>query len=155
MNETETEKQYLRCLHSYHLNGIAVPCSDEDFLANIKPEAFKPDKRHGNTLSLCEEGVVSMEQLLEIMQTAHSAIAKNVHTFCAVARLSKSDLENMGFKLNRNNEGYDGHTDATFRNYSTLSKIEKKKLIDDLAYTAARNGICYFVSEKGVFRRVR
>ena len=146
-------KLYWRGLHTHYLDDEPVPCDDDVLKRKLDPEAFRPHPDHGDSLSLCEEGVISMETFLKYLQDEQNKKPENKRMFCAVAVLSESELEGQGFEIERDDKPYEGHTNAVLPGYGAKSKEARREIRKALKDAAIERGMKFFEHVDGEFRR--
>ena len=148
-------KLYWRGLHNHYLDGEPVPCDDAALRRKLDPEAFRPHPDHGNSLSLCEAGVISMETFLKRLQDEQDKKPENKHIFCAVAVLSESELEGKGFEIERDDKPYEGHANAVLPDYGTKPRGDRREIKRALKDAAIGRGVKFFEHVDREFRRTR
>lgn len=148
-------KLHWRGLHNHYLDSEPVPRDDAILRRKLDPEAFRPHPDHGNSLSLCEAGVISMEIFLKYLQDEQDKKPENKRIFCAVAVLSESELERQGFEIKRDDKPYEGHTNAVLPSYSTKPRGARREIRKALKDAAIGRGVKFFEHVDGEFRRTR
>ena len=152
----KTGKSYWRGLNAHYLSDAEIPCDDSALRKHLLEYAFKPDRRHDNTFSVCQAGLVTMEEFLLKLRNAQIAKGReDLYQVCAVGVLFGSDLESRGFEIKRDNTGYKGHANVRMPDYDAMAKVEKHALLADLKNAAIANKVRFFVFENDKFRRVR
>lgn len=112
-----------------------------DILTNTSPFRPRYNKIKGREeVSMCdaEYGEVSPEDAAKRLNNHQRDIEENLQRYTAAAKLTKTDLEQCGFAIERDDVPYNGHTNA----YIT-GKIDNKenKLKRHLLMNAANQNI--------------
>lgn len=112
-----------------------------DILTNTSP--FRPrynETKDREEVSMCdaEYGKVSPEDVAKRLNEHQGNIEENLQRYTAAAKLTKTDLAQYGFVVERDDVPYDGHTNAYI-----IGKISNKenKLKRHLLMNAANQNI--------------